>query len=120
MGRAARSPCLQLGTETGPTAVPTPSMASHAGLESLAGFYPISYSPRERVKQQHTWGGFRGTVLPREELTAHRYIWHWELDVPLLPLVLCCHLCTMSSPGDADCAGVPSMDKARDFIHATA
>lgn len=45
MGRAARSTDLQPSTETGPTAVPTPSMASHAGLEALAGFYPHLLQP---------------------------------------------------------------------------
>lgn len=56
-------------------------------------------------------------MLPREELTTHRYIWHWELDVPLLPLVICCHLCTVSSPGDADCAGEsPPRTKPGTFV----
>lgn len=90
----------QPSTGAGPTADPTPSVAFPAGWESLAGFYSHLLQPRGKGEAARE--ASRGTVLPREELTAHRYIWHWELDVPLLPLVICCHLCTMPAPGDSD------------------
>lgn len=85
-----------------PSAAPRPEHGFPiAGLEPLAGcFPPISCSPRERVKQQRALGGLPGARCCRERSSQpHLYIWHRGLEVPLLPLVIRCHVCTMPSQG---------------------
>lgn len=73
-----------------PPRPPPGARGSHAGLQPLAGFFPHLLQPQGRGEAAGQLGRASSCrVVPSEELTAP----------PLVPPVICCHLCMMPSQG---------------------